>query len=52
MAATQLDDKVKSLIESSYPQAIGSDHEPAKLSSTIFSTIEVKPGTHPRRDYC
>lgn len=42
MAATPLDDQVKSLITKSYPQAQGADSEPVKLSSAIFPTIEVR----------
>ncbi|SMR61544.1 unnamed protein product [Zymoseptoria tritici ST99CH_3D1] len=41
MAATQLDDKAKSLIAKSFPQANGTDEtDPVKLSSAIFSTAE------------
>ncbi|GIZ41444.1 hypothetical protein CKM354_000474700 [Cercospora kikuchii] len=43
MAAAPLDDKAKSLIEKSYPQAKGADSDPAKLTSAIFTTIEYSP---------
>ena len=46
MAATPLDDKAKSLIEKSYPQAKGADSDPAKLTSAIFTTIEVRHTTN------
>lgn len=39
MAAIQLDDKAKSLITKTYPQANESD--PVKLSSAVFPTAEV-----------
>lgn len=41
----QIDEKVKSLIEKSYPQAKDASEDPAKLSSAIFSSVEV--GTRP-----
>lgn len=64
--ATQLDDKVKSLLDKSYPQAKDAGEDPAKLSSAIFSSVEVStrpynpsiayfltdmpPLVHPRRE--
>lgn len=41
-AATQLDEKAQILVEKSYPQAKGADSDPAKLSSAIFSSVEVR----------
>jgi len=41
--AAHLDDKAKSLVEKSYPQAKDAGEDPAKISSAVFSTIEYSP---------
>jgi len=43
MASTGLEHDLKnlSLIRESYPQAKDADNDPAKLSSTIFPSVEV-----------
>lgn len=41
MSSIGLDDKVKSLVEKSYPQAKDADSDPVKLSQALFPSAEV-----------
>lgn len=49
MATTGLENDLKnlSLIKNSYPQAKDADSDPAKLSSAIFSSVEVSTRLDP-----
>lgn len=46
MASIHIDDKVKSLIEKSYPQAKDAGEDAQKLSSAAFPSVEVRKSDH------
>jgi hypothetical protein len=45
MASIHIDDKVKTLINNSYPQTQDAGDDPHKLSSIAYPHVEVRPRT-------